>query len=140
MAWFDWFRSQEHLIAWLFGLSMILFVASLVLIPLLIARMRADYFVGAAAGQSRFRQRHWLLGGTMLVLKNLLGVVLLLAGIAMLVLPGQGLITMFMGLSLLNFPGKRQLELRIIRQRHVRSAFDWIRSKAGRPPLQMPES
>ena len=139
MALFDWLRSHETLAAWLFGLSLDRFVASLVVIPLLIARMRPDYFVGPDAGHSRFRERHWLIAGAVLVLKNLLGIVLLLAGIAMLVLPGQGLITMFMGLSLLSFPGKRQLELRIMRQQHVRAAVGWIRGKAGRPPLQMPE-
>ena len=73
-----------------------------------------------------------------LVLKNLLGVILVLVGIAMLVLPGQGIITIIVGISLLNFPGKRKLELRIFRQRRVMRAVSWIRAKANRQPLIIP--
>ncbi len=74
-----------------------------------------------------------------LLVKNLLGLVLLLSGIAMLVLPGQGIITILIGISLLNFPGKRRLELKIVRQRPVFRAINWIRDRAGRPPLVLPD-
>jgi hypothetical protein len=73
-----------------------------------------------------------------LALKNLIGLILVLAGIAMFVLPGQGIITVIVGISLLNFPGKRKLELRIFRQRRVLRAVSWIRKRANRPPLIMP--
>jgi hypothetical protein len=33
----------------------------------------------------------------------------------MIFIPGQGLLTMFVGLNLLDFPGKYQLEKRIVR-------------------------
>ena len=72
-------------------------------------------------------------------MKNVLGLILLAAGLAMMVLPGQGIITILIALTLLNFPGRRKLELRIIRQRHVRNAVDWIRRRAGSPPLVIPE-
>ena len=42
------------------------------------------------------------------IAKILIGLCLLLSGIVMLVLPGQGLITMLLGLSLLPFPGKNK--------------------------------
>ena len=70
--------------------------------------------------------------------KNVLGVVLLLAGILMMVLPGQGIITILVALSLLDFPGRRQLETRLVRQPKVRQAINWIRARAGRPPIQPP--
>lgn len=139
----------EHLLAWIrdrpgvlaalvFG-SIGLFVGTLLVVPVLIARMRADHFMWRAPPPDAFLGRHpavrWLGKG----LKNLVGAVLLLMGIAMLVLPGQGILTILIGLSLLDFPGKRKLELRLVRQRHVRRSIDWIREKAEQPPLQVPD-
>lgn len=43
-------------------------------------------------------------------LRNVLGAILLVAGIAMLVLPGQGVPTILISLGLMNFPGKYRLE------------------------------
>jgi hypothetical protein len=40
--------------------------------------------------------------------------VLLIAGIIMLVTPGQGIISILLGLFLMEFPGKRKLELKLI--------------------------
>jgi hypothetical protein len=56
-------------------------------------------------------------------------------GLAMLVLPGQGILTILIGVMLLDFPGKRRWELWLIRRRGVRHSIDWIRQRAARPPL-----
>jgi hypothetical protein len=105
--------------------------------PWLIARMRADYFVAEPSPES-WRRRHAVTRITLRAVKNVLGLILLLAGIAMLFLPGQGIITILVGISLLDFPGKRRLELAIVRSRGVRRAIAWIRMRAGRPPLILP--
>jgi hypothetical protein len=68
-----------------------------------------------------------------------LGAVFLLAGLAMLFTPGQGLLTILMGIMLLNFPGKQRLELAIVRRPAVLKSINWVRGRAGRPPLQLPE-
>ena len=60
------------------------------------------------------------------------------AGAAMLVLPGQGLLTLVIGLSLMNFPGKRRLIIRILRRPRVFRTINTMRDKARRPPLQWP--
>ena len=57
----------------------------------------------------------------------------------LLLLPGQGLITMVIGVLLIDFPGKRGIELRFARMRPVRRTLDWIRARAGKPPLRFPE-
>jgi hypothetical protein len=75
----------------------------------------------------------WLLG---VLLKNLLGVALVLAGVAMLVLPGQGVLTILLGLMFMNFPGKRRLEQRIVQQPTVFQAMNWMRARAHQPPLE----
>jgi hypothetical protein len=77
----------------------------------------------------------WL---TLSILKNAFGAVLVLAGIAMLVLPGQGLLAILVGVMLANFPGKYALERRIISRPTVSKAVNRIRKMAGRPPLDIP--
>jgi hypothetical protein len=127
------------LAGWLFAVSVVMFLGSLVAIPFLVSRMRADYFVTSRPSLESWTGRHPVLRIAARIIKNALGVALLAAGFAMLVLPGQGVITMFLGLTLLDFPGKRRLELHIMRQRPVRHAINWIRTKAKRPPLILPD-
>lgn len=45
--------------------------------------------------------------------KNLLGLLLILSGIAMLILPGQGLLTLFIGILLIDYPGKYPIEKKL---------------------------
>ena len=128
-----WFEQNETLIAWLAIASAVTFVLSLALVPLLVARMPADYFTRES---KRLPPTPLRLAAR--ILKNLFGLILLLLGIAMLVLPGQGLLTILISLTLLDFPGKRRLELRIVRLPALRRPIAWLRRKAHRPPLQFP--
>ena len=114
-------------------------VGSLAIMPILIARMRADYFVRPPDSDATWLERHPVARTSLRLARNVLGGVFLLAGFAMMVLPGQGIITVLVALTLMDFPGKRRLELRIIRQQHVRGAVNWIRARAGQPPLAVPE-
>ena len=138
----DWLRAQSTLAWWLLGLSILTFVGSLIAVTWMVVRMPADYFTHRKPmGDSR-RSRHPLIRGTMHVLKNLLGFVLVVAGLVMSIppIPGQGVLTILIGLSLLDFPGKWNLQLRIVKAAPVRKSIDWIRTKYHRPPLQIPES
>ena len=134
---FEWLQAHE-LIFWGIGaLSMAMFVGTLVIIPLLIVRIPTDYFIRercqAHAPRTRFSALR-LLGR---VVKNILGCIFILMGLAMLVLPGQGVMTILLGIMLMNFPGKHTLERRIVQQPTVLSAINWIRARAYRPPLLM---
>ena len=71
--------------------------------------------------------------------KNLLGLFLLGAGIVMLLTPGQGLLTILFSLFVLNFPGKRRLELALIRRPALYRAVNALRRLRGKPPLQLPD-
>ena len=72
------------------------------------------------------------------ITKNLVGVLLVLVGLAMLVLPGQGILTILIGISLLEFPGKHRLELAIVKRSSIRRAIDRIRQRSGTEPLNLP--
>jgi len=130
----DWLR--EHL-WWTFTLSLVMLVGTVALVPIVVARMPSDHFVRRAPrGWSRRRPA---LAWALWTGRTLLGTVLIAAGLAMLVLPGQGILTILVGLILLEFPGKRELELRLIRRPRVLRAVNWMRARAGRSPLVLPD-
>ncbi len=134
---FEWLNDNKALLTWLGIASAVMFAIGIVLVPLVIVRMPHDYFARPAAPDS-WRAHHPVLRLSMRVGKNLVGVILILAGIAMLVLPGQGVLTILLGITLLEFPGKRALEISIVRRDSVRKPINWIRSKWNRPPIELP--
>jgi hypothetical protein len=67
------------------------------------------------------------------------GLVFLLAGFAMLFLPGQGILTMLIGISLMDFPGKRMLERKLVGRPAVLKTINMMRAKFDRPPLTVAE-
>ncbi len=134
----SWVREYEALLGWLAGMSLLMFVVSLVAFPLVITFLPQDYFVRHHRDPARQTRRHPAVWLTLSILKNVLGTVLVLAGLAMLVLPGQGLLTILIGVMLANFPGKYALERRIISRPAVAKAVNRIRESAGRPPLEIP--
>ncbi len=123
---------------WLGGLSALTFVATLVAIPWLVVRIPADYFSHQRREKTLWANRHPVIRAMLLVLKNLLGLTLVLAGVAMLVLPGQGLLTILIGMMLCNFPGKYRFEGWLISRPPVAKAVNWLRHKSGRPPIVPP--
>jgi hypothetical protein len=134
-----WIYGHKTLLGWLGALSIVMFVGTLVALPIIVARLPADYFT---------RDQHHTNGHTSAITprllgrvgKNLLGSVLILAGVAMLVLPGQGILTILIGLMLIDFPGKQALERRLVQQPSVWQAINWLRAKAHQPALEMPTS
>ena len=136
---FVWLRAHEFLLGWLGAASVLMFVGSSIAVPWLVVRIPADYFVDRRHLVDRWQPRHPLVRIAFLTTKNLCGVVLVLAGVAMLVLPGQGILTILIGLMCLDFPGKFALELWFVRQPRVLGAINWMRAKAHRPPLELPK-
>jgi len=134
-----WVTERETLLAWIGGLSFLTVVVSAAIVPIVIRGMPHDYFLENSQATEKLRRSHPVLRGAFLVVKNLVGGILVLGGLIMLITPGQGLLTMIIGLMLMNFPGKRRLEIRLIRTRFLNRAVDWIRRKGGRPPLLLPE-
>jgi hypothetical protein len=84
-------------------------------------------------------QHRPVLRSSLLIAKNVLGIVLVIAGVLMLLVPGQGLLTIVAGLILLDFPGKFDLERRLATQRHVWRSINWLRKRFGRTALQRPK-
>ena len=118
--------------------SLAFFVGSLVFLPILVSRLPENYFTNEERLSGASRKPLTPVDSLLIALKNSIGIVLILAGIAMLVLPGQGLLTILAGFSLTNFPGKYTLERKIISNPAVFKSLNWIRHKAGKTSLQFP--
>jgi archaellum biogenesis protein FlaJ (TadC family) len=118
--------------------SLATFVGSLVAVPWLISRMPTDYFISHWQQVDQRRKRHPALALVTVVLRNLFGVLLLLAGFVMLFMPGQGLLTMLIGVCVMDFPGKRTLLKRISGQSSVQRGLNWVRRKKGKTEFVFP--
>jgi hypothetical protein len=125
---------SKDILSGLVVLSIVGFLGSLVAIPLILVRLPPHYF-DERHPRKWMENHHPVLRLIGHVVKNVVGFVLLAAGIAMLVLPGQGILTMLIGISLVDFPGKRQLERKLIGQPAVLNTINKVREKFGRPPL-----
>lgn len=129
-VWLQWLDNRTILVS--LGLSFaILGFLSLLLLPVMFAKMPADYFASPATPAGR-----GIANRLARIVKNLLGVLLLLLGIAMLVLPGQGLLTILWALILLDFPGKHRCERWLVQRPQVLRALNSLRSRAGRPAFR----
>lgn len=113
--------------------SLFTFIATLLFIPWLVARLPEDYFIRYLSSLHQPTKK--LHPGTLIILtlRNMVGLVLLLAGVAMLFLPGQGVLTIVIALTLMAFPGKHALIERILQIPSVPRSLNWIRTKTNRP-------
>ena len=111
----------------LLAFSVLAVLASIVLVPRFLASLPPDYLSPS----------HVPVHPPMLLrlLRNLLGVVLVLLGVAMLLLPGQGLLTLLVGLLLVDFPGKQRLMQRLLGKPKVLKLVNKLRAHRGSPPL-----
>ncbi len=116
-----------------------MFIASLVIIPIIISKLPRNYFSQDKRRLSKLHSYHPVVYLVLRFIKNLIGLLLVIAGIVMLITPGQGILTLLIGLSLMDFPGKYNIERKIVRNTRVFKTLNWIRKKAGALPLEYPE-
>ena len=110
------------------GASLLMLLVSLVLVPWICCRLPVDYLEPGASGTRSGLLRR--------VLRNVLGALLLLAGTLMLVLPGQGVLTLLVGLTLVDFPGKRRFLRRLLMRKRVLRIINGLRRRFGIAPLR----
>ena len=83
---------------------------------------------------------HPVVRAVLAVVRNLIGGVVLVMGLVMIVpmVPGPGLVFILLGLSLVTFPGKRKLEMRLLRVPSVNKFISRMRARFDRPPFELP--
>lgn len=125
----SYFTEHEYILITISIVSGVVFIVSILTMPWLLGKIPVDYFTNDNHCKN---ESHFFIT----IIKNLFGFVLLLAGVIMLITPGQGTISILLGLFLMEFPGKRQLELKLIRNDVAFQAINWLREKANKPPLE----
>lgn len=116
-------------------MAMFSFLATLVIVPLIVLRIPADYFSNPHRVSLVSSKFHPFLRVAVFILKNLLGIVVVLLGIALLVLPGQGLLSILIGVILIDFPGKYSFQRWLISREPVLKSVNWLRKKGGKKQL-----
>ena len=132
---FKLFENYKSLIFLLSVISFVIFIFSLLSIKWLVSLIPSDYFVEKKP--SKFKSKFpfiWLIS---MIVKNLIGYVLIVGGILMLVLPGQGLFTIFIGLIMSNYPGKYFIERKFIAIPSVLKTINWLRKRSNQEPLKV---
>ena len=115
-------------------LSLVFFVGSLIAIPFILVRLPADFF-DIRVPRPWMKDHHPVLRVMGHLVKNVVGAIFLFAGFLMLILPGQGILTILIGVSMLDFPGKRRLEATMIGQPTILNVINGMREKFGKPQL-----
>ena len=131
-----WFSDHPGVLIGLGASSILIFIISILGISWFVAQIPEDYFLSSKRKPSKWQEQKPILRLTVLFGKNIIGVSLIIGGLLMLVLPGQGLLTIVTGLLLINYPGKYKLEQKLVAIPSVFRALNWIRVKANKPPLK----
>jgi hypothetical protein len=117
-------------------LFLVTFAISLAIVSFIVVRIPPDYFKKNRP-RKLWPDKHPAVRFLGIFGKNFLGVVLVVLGILMSLpgVPGQGILTILLGIMLLDFPGKRNLEHKLVSRPQVRNAINKLRHKFGKPEL-----
>lgn len=131
---FDWSTIASLFTSWGIFLPLAIFFMSLLLVPIMLISLPENYFLESKR-QTNKPRGYTTLHMLLVLPKNIIGVTLILVGVVMLVLPGQGVLTILAGLMLTNFPGKYRLEKWLVHHSVIRKSINWIRMRANRAPM-----
>lgn len=123
-------------IAFGLGLLVVSFLASTLLVAVVMVKIPENYF-SSHYQQDFLPNSSWFTRWGVVAVKNVLGIIIVLAGIVMLVGPGPGILTILIGSIMIDIPGKRPFEARLLKQPTVLSAANNLRARFGKPPLIM---
>ena len=129
------FNVYKNLILWFGSISLFVFLFSLLSIKWLVSLIPEDYFINKK--DSKIKQSNIFIWYIVLIFKNVIGYSLILGGIMMLVLPGQGLFTIIIGLMMSNYPGKYSIEKKFIAIHTILKSINWLRRKSNKPPIRI---
>jgi hypothetical protein len=111
-------------------------LASALIVGIVIVKIPENYF-SSHYQEDFLPNASWFTRWGVVIGKNILGVVLIIAGIIMLIGPGQGVLTILIGLIMIDIPGKRPIEAKIIQRPTILAAVNNLRARYNKPPLVM---
>jgi hypothetical protein len=138
MEWLSGFWESLTLGRVLIGVGLFLFslTISFVSIAIVLVKIPANYF-SSHYKQDFLPDSSWAVRWGAVILKNILGVMLVILGLLLSLpgVPGQGLLTILLGLIMIDIPGKRPLEARIIKRPTILAAANKLRARYNKEPL-----
>lgn len=137
----DWLTEFWTSLTWtkiIIGVIMLIisFAVSILIVSFVMIRIPANYF--HSQYEQRFlHERHPVLRWSGFILKNIVGVFVILMGIVMTFpgVPGPGVLTILIGLIMVDIPGKKKAERFIINRPTILSAVNDLRTRYNKPPL-----
>ena len=131
----SYIQENENLLLILGIASVVSFFATLVIIPWIVLRIPDDYFSKPRRVSVVASDTHPSIKIVVFIVKNLFGAAIVLLGIAMLVFPGQGLLTILIGVVMIDFPGKYAFQRWLISREPVLKSANWLRERGDKKPL-----
>ena len=126
----DWIREHQEIV-WMAGGSVVVGATGMLAACIAIVMLPADYFQQEQGSKNKSGGNPaWRIG------RNILGWLLIVGGVAMLILPGPGLVIVLLGIMLADFPGKSRVQRWILSRGSVLKSANWLRRKFGKPPLK----
>lgn len=127
-------RDHAPLLAGVATASVAFVVAGALLGPFVISRLPRDYFCASHA-RRRPAARHPTLQFIVRVARNIGGLLLAVVGLLLLILPGQGILTLIAALLLMDVPTKRRHLRALVKRPGIRRALNWLRGRFGKEPF-----
>lgn len=123
-------------IVWTIVFTVATIIVSYVLIVIGMIKIPADYFSSTYVREIN-HDKHFSLRWATFIVKNIIGFLLIIAGVVMIFTPGPGVPTILLGLIMMDIPGKRPLEARIIKRPEILETVNNLRARYNKPPLVM---
>jgi hypothetical protein len=120
------------------GVFLISLAISFAAIAIVMVKIPANYF-SSHYTYDFMPGKPWLVRWGAVIIKNLVGIFLILLGIILSLpgVPGQGILTILLGIIMMDIPGKRPIEAKIIARPAVLSTINGLRARFGKPELIM---
>ena len=133
-----WLMNYSSILISLGGISILILIFSIIGLGWFISQIPEDYFIHEKRQSDNWQKYSSEARMLIIVAKNILGLAMLISGLLLLILPGQGVLTMIIGLLLIDYPGKFKLEQKIIAIPSVFMGLNWFRAKSKKSQLIHP--
>lgn len=134
--WQFWEALTWSRILWGLLFTVITIIISYGLIVFGMVKIPADYFSSTYV-KNIDQDKHFSVRWGAFIIKNVVGFIIVIAGVIMIFTPGPGVPAILLGLIMMDIPGKRPLEARLIQRPAVLSAINHLRARYKKPPLIM---
>jgi len=133
------FLQNEAFIFYAAAFSVLFFLIGIILVPYVILKIPHDYFSYSSKKEYFSRKRDIAVYYMKMTLRNAAALLLFFLGIILLVVPGQGLLTILLAFLLADIPGKYKIEKYLIKKERIYNLLNRFRQKYGKKSFILPE-